>query len=345
MCNIAGYAGNRRAAPILLEMLKRQQIYDGGCGAGIATVHNGVMYMRKIVGTVDDLISKTDAMDLPGTIGIIHTRPGASPADFIHPHMSEDGKLAMVQNGNLYHDKYKPMRDANAQKVCDRGYKYIAGAGGNSSYPHLADGTNVPVAEVAAHLTAMHRKEGLSYSEALARANEDEYAELVSVMLTANDPDTIRALRITAPMMAVVGEDETFIATCPYAFDEGIYAPYFCLPELAVCEIGRGSLTVTGHRVKTEPIDAPTPRTYEIATKLVEDFLRENNKSKDKYFTDIEILLRDHKKELFDNDRTYTQHARVGYDVVCQLDREGKIKSEVRMNPEGTRKLRYMWMD
>ena len=162
MCNIAGYVGTRQAAPILIEMLKRQQMYDGGGGAGIATVHEGRMYMRKIIGPVEELEKNTDALNLPGTIGIIHTRPGGLPIDFIHPHMSEDGRLAMVQNGDLFHDHYSAMRNENAEKVRLRGYKYIAGVGGNSTYPHLADGTNVPIAEAAAHLVAMYREDGLS---------------------------------------------------------------------------------------------------------------------------------------------------------------------------------------
>ncbi len=345
MCNIAGYAGERRAAPILIEMLKRQEIYDGGGGAGIATVHGGRMYMRKCQGSVDDLVKNTDALDLPGTVGIIHTRPGGNPPDFLHPHMSEDGMLGVVQNGDVFFDKYTDMRNRAAEAVRARGYKYVAGAGGNSAYPHLADGTNVPIAEATAHLTAMYHEDGLSYSEALARAGEDEFSQLVSVMLTANDPRTVRVLRITSAMHALVGDGETFIATCPYAFDEGIHAPSFCLPELSVCEITAEGVRVTGHRVRTEPVAPPTARTYEIATRLVEDFLKEHKESRDVYFTDIELMLTKHKAELFDGGYTYTQHARVGYDVVCQLDREGKIKSEIRPNEDGTRVLRYMWMD
>ena len=41
MCNIAGYAGKENAAPKLLEMLRRQQAFDGGACTGIATIYGG----------------------------------------------------------------------------------------------------------------------------------------------------------------------------------------------------------------------------------------------------------------------------------------------------------------
>ena len=61
MCNIAGYVGEKRAAPILLEMIRRQEVFDGGCCAGIVTIHEGRFYMRKVVGSLEDLIKNTDA--------------------------------------------------------------------------------------------------------------------------------------------------------------------------------------------------------------------------------------------------------------------------------------------
>ena len=41
MCNIAGYAGNQQAAPILLEMLRKQEPYDGDMSTGVASILEG----------------------------------------------------------------------------------------------------------------------------------------------------------------------------------------------------------------------------------------------------------------------------------------------------------------
>ena len=47
MCNIAGYVGEKEAAPILVEMLKREEIFDGGYSTGIITIHNGKFYCKR----------------------------------------------------------------------------------------------------------------------------------------------------------------------------------------------------------------------------------------------------------------------------------------------------------
>ena len=66
MCVIAGYSGNKRAAPILIEMMRKTEYIDGGLSTGIATIHEGKLYVRKVLGDTDMLVRETDALDLPG---------------------------------------------------------------------------------------------------------------------------------------------------------------------------------------------------------------------------------------------------------------------------------------
>lgn len=346
MCNIAGYAGSRRAAPILIEMLKRQEIYDGGLATGIATVHEGKLYMRKVAGNLEELLRDTDALDLPGNIGIIHTRPGNSPASFTHPHLSEDGQLAVVLNGTIEIDKYYNHRKETTILAEKAGYEYIARAYDScKSFPELSDGGHTPEGEQIAHLTAMYRKEGNSYTKAFRLAVEGGYTDLVGVMLTANDPDVIRACRITRPMVACVGEGETFIASCEYAFGNDISGTKFSLPALAVCEITKGGVKVTDEKVGIEPVAEPTPRTYALGMELISGFLREQKELGGAYFDKLELFLKARKDELFEGGYTYSQYARLVYELIYQLEREGKLKGEVRLNQKGNRYLRFMWID
>ena len=50
MCIIAGYSGNQNAAPILIEMMKKEEYIDGGLSTGIATIHEGKLYYAKAKG-------------------------------------------------------------------------------------------------------------------------------------------------------------------------------------------------------------------------------------------------------------------------------------------------------
>ncbi|MBQ7034845.1 MAG: glutamine--fructose-6-phosphate aminotransferase, partial [Clostridia bacterium] len=81
MCNIAGYVGDRPAAPILIEMIRRQQGLDGGYYTGIATIHQGRLHYAKLAGDLDHLLENSEAMNLPGNIGIIHSRTRSGGGD------------------------------------------------------------------------------------------------------------------------------------------------------------------------------------------------------------------------------------------------------------------------
>ena len=102
MCGIIGYVGRQEAAPILLEGLERME-YRGYDSTGMAVCGDGVLRVCKKKGRVQVLREMShDGADLPGTLGIGHTRwaTHGEPSDVnAHPHLSQSGKFAVVHNG------------------------------------------------------------------------------------------------------------------------------------------------------------------------------------------------------------------------------------------------------
>ena len=101
MCGIVGYVGNRKAATIILEGLKRLE-YRGYDSAGLAIVQDRGIAVVKKVGRVDNLSKEAAKTRLSGTVGLGHTRwatHGGVTEGNAHPHMSSDGKFALIHNG------------------------------------------------------------------------------------------------------------------------------------------------------------------------------------------------------------------------------------------------------
>jgi len=102
MCGIIGCAlKNGSAAPILRKGLMRLE-YRGYDSAGVATIHDGKIHLKKDSGKIDEIHARLNLDDLPGSIGIAHTRwatHGAPSQVNAHPHIDCDGLVAVVHNG------------------------------------------------------------------------------------------------------------------------------------------------------------------------------------------------------------------------------------------------------
>lgn len=102
MCGIVGYIGFRDAYPILINGLKRLE-YRGYDSAGVALINGkGNMNVYKEKGKVSNLEAIAAQRDTTGNIGIAHTRwatHGEPSALNAHPHVSQNGKIAIVHNG------------------------------------------------------------------------------------------------------------------------------------------------------------------------------------------------------------------------------------------------------
>ncbi|MDW0334908.1 MAG: glutamine--fructose-6-phosphate transaminase (isomerizing) [Nitrososphaeraceae archaeon] len=101
MCSIIGYKGNEQASSVLIEGLKKME-YRGYDSVGIATIMSGKLLTRKGVGKVAEVNKSLRLDELPGKLGIGHTRwatHGSIVDHNAHPHLACNSTIAVVHNG------------------------------------------------------------------------------------------------------------------------------------------------------------------------------------------------------------------------------------------------------
>ena len=102
MCGIFGCVLKEgSAAPLIHAALKRLE-YRGYDSVGVVTLYDGKLYMKKDQGKIDDVHKSHNLDDLPGSLGIGHTRwatHGAPLRVNAHPHVDCSGRIAVVHNG------------------------------------------------------------------------------------------------------------------------------------------------------------------------------------------------------------------------------------------------------
>jgi glucosamine--fructose-6-phosphate aminotransferase (isomerizing) len=101
MCSIIGYKGNDHASSVLIEGLKKME-YRGYDSVGIATINSGKLLTRKGVGKVAEVNKSLKLDELPGKLGIGHTRwatHGGIVDHNAHPHLACNSTIAVVHNG------------------------------------------------------------------------------------------------------------------------------------------------------------------------------------------------------------------------------------------------------
>ena len=195
MCGIVGFVGKEQAAPILLEGLERLE-YRGYDSAGIAVVSpKHELQVKKAKGRLQVLSDITQGgKSVEGTLGIGHTRwaTHGEPNDInAHPHLSGDGKVAVVHNGII--ENYVELRDF----LIGKGYKFCS----ETDTEVVTQLISYYYAECGDILCAvfkvLHRIEG-AYALGI---------------ICADCPDRFVAARKDAPLLIGYGEGCNFIAS------------------------------------------------------------------------------------------------------------------------------------
>jgi glucosamine--fructose-6-phosphate aminotransferase (isomerizing) len=101
MCGIAGYIGPKDASQVLIVALERLK-YRGYDSAGLVVSDGGRLLLRRAAGKLKELDARLAAQPAAGHCGIAHTRwatHGPPVEHNSHPHLSADGRIAVVHNG------------------------------------------------------------------------------------------------------------------------------------------------------------------------------------------------------------------------------------------------------
>ncbi len=347
MCNIAGYCGSKQAAPILVEMLRRQQCFDGEQSCGVATVHEGKLYYRKMVGNVEKFIAETDVLSLPGTIGIAHTRPSNSSYELAHPYISMSGEMAVVSNGTTPQNQYSPRRDAAIQMLADAGYQFKTGTmNPASTWPRLKNGMAVGSGEVRVHLVDYYLKQGMDYDAALAAAASDMYTDNVFLALNQNDPEHIHIIRTVRPMNALLANGDYYLATTAFGFPPEAKGEKIVLPIFHPCTLGKDGLHISNEKVDIEPVCPITPRIYAAAYTAVEQLLS-GKKDDPVYISKVHACVRDVVEPLWPEKHTFTLRIQLTYQILEDLEDQGRLRRIIRPVPYkgGTFNRYFMWIE
>ena len=219
MCGIVGYIGEKNASPVLINALKKLE-YRGYDSAGIAVYDGESIVVRKVKGALrslienitDEIIKTSQGTDksleekheveliektgsiVKGKIGIGHTRwaTHGEPSDVnAHPHLNEDGTIAIVHNGII--ENYTKLKEwLQSQGVVFRSQTDT---------------------EVVAHLINYYYKQFNDIFQAVIYSLKKLEGSYALGVVCSDYPDRIIAARKESPLIVGLGNGENFIAS------------------------------------------------------------------------------------------------------------------------------------
>ena len=221
MCGIVGYIGDKPAAPVLINGLKKLE-YRGYDSSGVAIFENKGLSVIKCKGRLSSLEERVGSDSPKGKIGIGHTRwaTHGEPNDInSHPHLSHSGRIAVVHNGII--ENYMKLKEL----LISQGYNFVSDTD----------------TEVVAHLVEYH------YSGDLVKAvmetvNELEGSYALGVICSECD-DQFVAARKDSPLIVGLGAGENFIASDIPAILEHTRDIYI-LEDKEIAVLSRGGVKV-----------------------------------------------------------------------------------------------------
>ena len=238
MCGIVGYTGPQTAITPLIEGLRRLE-YRGYDSAGIALGTPNKLFIEKRAGKLSNLEQELSSIPTAHS-GIGHTRwaTHGGPTDRnAHPHVDNDGKLAVIHNGII--ENYAELKT----ELESKGHKFSSDTD-TESVAHL--------------LSDLRKKHSGDLSAAMREAVKSLRGSFTLVAIHADTPDVIVGVRRNSPLVVGIGKNENFMASDVAAFID--------YTKRAI-ELGQDQVvTLTPTTVSITDLDGKTltPKEYEI---------------------------------------------------------------------------------
>ncbi len=194
MCGIVGYIGHREAYPIVLKGLKRLE-YRGYDSTGVAIIQEGNLQVHKKKGKVAELEEAVVGKNMHSHICIGHTRwaTHGEPSDRnAHPHLSNNGRLAMLHNGII--ENYAQIK----QELTSKGYTFKSDTDTEVLLNFIQD---------------IQDNNKSKLEEALRIALKRIVGAYCILLIDQDDPETIIAARKGSPLVIGIGKGEHFLAS------------------------------------------------------------------------------------------------------------------------------------
>lgn len=207
MCGIFGYVGKRDGVELVINGLKKLE-YRGYDSCGIAVVDDCSVVVRKGAGRIDKVSCEKEFYGLSGNTVISHTRwathGGVTDAN-AHPHLSQDGSIAIVHNGIV--DNYTSLKE------------YLLGK--NVVFRSETD------SEVIALLIENFMNSGFKFDDAFMKAVKMLQGSFAVLAVSKTSPGTILAAKKESPLVVGIGDEEYFLASDTLPFLEHTKKVYF----------------------------------------------------------------------------------------------------------------------
>ncbi len=201
MCGIFGcVAKEQDAAPLIHAALKRLE-YRGYDSVGVATIQDGKIYMKKDQGKIDEVHKIHNLDNLPGNLGVGHTRwatHGAPLKVNAHPHVDCSGQIVVVHNGIIENFSELKLELENG------GHVFVSKTD----------------TEVIAHLIEenLESDPSLSFAEAVLETVKRLDGSYAIAVISTKEPDKIICARNESPLVLGVNENAIYCASDIPAF-------------------------------------------------------------------------------------------------------------------------------